>query len=211
MAGAEMRDSWTWDPLTKLRACTGQQEEESGVGTPPGTSINSPHSHLGFSIRRVPKLARLGHGCSDLPWLSTSSGLQPALPFQTRRFLPHRTWSSAEDGACIRDLRGSSSCSESMGQIDSQAATPGSGLQTQGRCLGILPAPFTRQGPHGPCVCQLRPPSQCPGLAQPWLSPRLGVPGSCSAGAPPPKPHLSPEYLSWPPGGLCGAQLYRPS
>ena len=66
-----------------------------------------------------------------------------------------------------------------------QAATPGLELQTQGRRLGILPALFTRQGPHGPCVCQLRPPSQCPGLAQPWLSPRLGVPASCSAGAPP--------------------------
>lgn len=146
------------------------REEDSGVGTPPSTSINSQHNQ-----ERVPKLARLGHGCSDLPWLSTNSGLQPALPFQTRRFLPHRTWSSAEDGARIRDLRGFSSCSESMGRTDSQAAAPGSGLQTQGGHSGILLALF-RQGPHGPCVCQLRPPSQCPGLAQPWLSPRLGVP-----------------------------------
>lgn len=146
------------------------REEDSGVGTPPSTSINSQHNQ-----ERVPKLARLGHGCSDLPWLSTNSGPQPALPFQTRRFLPHRTWSSAEDGARIRDLRGFSSCSESMGRTDSQAAAPGSGLQTQGGHSGILLALF-RQGPHGPCVCQLRPPSQCPGLAQPWLSPRLGVP-----------------------------------
>lgn len=40
---------------------------------------------------------------------------------------------------------------------------------------------------------------------QAWSSPAL------TQAVGPLKPHLSPGHLSWPPGGLCGAQLYRPS
>lgn len=45
----------------------------------------------------------------------------------------------------------------------------------------------------------------------PGSHPGWGSQAPAQQGLPPPKPHLSPEYLSWPPGGLCGAQLYRPS
>lgn len=61
---------------------------------------------------------------------------------------------------------------------------------SQGHCICL--AMFTRPG------CQVCP--VCSGLGS-WSSSQVGAP----------QPHLHHEHLSWPLGGLCGAQPCRPS
>lgn len=154
-----------------------------GPRTLPGTSINSPHSCPGFSTQeRVPELAPLGHVCSD-----------PALALQQLRTPPSPSSLGASYltglGLQLRTLHTSviSECTKAalrtLARVTRRLQLWVRGLQTQGRHLGIFPAPFMRQWlPHGPCLPRLRPPCQWPGLAQPCLSPRLGVPASLSIG-----------------------------